>query len=133
MQINVYLHFPGNCEQAFKFYETVFGGEITFMMKHEEAPTQMELPEGWRDKVMHATLKIGESTVMGADSPPGLYQQPAGFTVSIGLNDPAAAQQIFAKLAEGGSVRMPLQKTFWAQLFGMLTDRFGIPWMVNCE
>lgn len=130
MQINAYLGFDGTCAEAFKFYETVLGGKITFMMTYAEAP--METPAGCGDKIIHATLSIGETVVMGGDAPPGHYRQPTGFSISIGIKDPAKAEDLFKALAEGGKIIMPLEKTFWAKRFGMLTDRYGTPWMVNC-
>ncbi len=131
MQINPYLQFPGTCEAAFQFYESALGGKITFKMTHGQAP--MAAPPGWEDKIMHATLTVGDAVFMGSDAPPNHYQKPAGSTVSISIKDLADAEKIFANLSEGANIIMPLQKTFWAQGFGMLTDRFGTPWMINCE
>jgi PhnB protein len=82
---------------------------------------------------MHVTLKVGDSVLMGSDAPPDRYKKPEGFTVNIALNDVAEAERIFHALAENGTVGMPIQQTFWAERWGMLTDRYGIPWMVNCE
>src|SRR5271168_1458164 len=106
MQISPYLQFAGNCREAFTAYAKILGGEITFMMTHEEAP--METPDGWRDKIMHASLKFGDNHVMGSDCPPAYYTKPGGFNVSIGLKDPAKAAEIFSALAEGGAISMPL-------------------------
>jgi PhnB protein len=131
MHINPYLHFNGNCREAYEFYETVFGTKIGMIMTNGDAPMACE--EDWRDKIMHASMSIGGIPLMGADSPPAHYQKPAGFSVSIGLTDTAEAERIFAALAAGGTTTMALQETFWAARFGMCTDRFGIPWMVNCE
>jgi PhnB protein len=131
MQINAYLHFNGNCEEAFKFYETLIGGKIGGLMTYDGAP--MDTPAHWRSKIMHASMTVGNALLMGADSMPHHYQPPAGFSVSISVDSAAEAERIFAGLAEGGNVTMPLQQTFWAIRFGMVTDRFGIPWMINCE
>ena len=130
MHINPYLQFSGNCAEALKFYETALGANVAFRMTFGEAPEPP--PPGWADKIMHASFTIQGSPLMASDTPPGFYQKPAGFRVSISLTEPETAQAWFNALAEGGSVEMPLQKTFWAVLFGMVTDRFGIPWMINC-
>jgi PhnB protein len=92
-----------------------------------------QVPAEWRDKIIHAALIIGETTLTGADAPPPHYEEPRGFSIAIPTKDPAEAERIFRSLSEGGKVTMPLEKTFWSPAFGMLVDRFGIPWMVNCE
>jgi PhnB protein len=132
MQVNPHLHFNGQCEAAFKFYEQCLGGKIITMMPHEGTPIADQVPAEWRNKILHATLQVGDEVLMGADAPPGGYQKPQGFSVTLGLKDAAQAERIFHALAENGTVQMPLQETFWAARFGMLIDRFGIPWMVNC-
>jgi PhnB protein len=134
MQVNTYLFFNGQCEAAFKFYERCLGAKIEAMMTHAGSPAEAQAPPGWRDKILHARLVVdGGTALMGSDAPPGHFEQPQGFSVSLGITDPAQAERIFQALAENGKVQMPLQKTFWAQRFGMLVDQFGIPWMVNCE
>ena len=133
MQLNPYLHFNGRCEEAFKLYEKVLGGKIEVMLPHEGTPAASHVPPEWKKKIMHARLNIGDQVLMASDAPPGHYHQPQGFTVSISIADPADAERIFKALADKGKVTMPLDKTFWAQRFGMLVDQFGIPWMVNCE
>ena len=132
MQLNTHLSFNGQCEEAFKFYEQCLGGTIKIMMTHGDSPIADQTPLEWRSKILHAALAVGETSIMGADTPLDNYQQPAGFTVAIHLNDVADAERIFRTLSESGTVTMPLQQTFWATRFGMLVDRFGIPWMVNC-
>lgn len=133
MQLNPYLHFNGRCEEAFKLYEKVLGGKIEVMLPHEGTPAASHVPAEWKKKIMHARLSVGDQVLMASDAPPGHYHQPQGFTVSISIKDPADAERIFKALADKGKVTMPLDKTFWAQRFGMLVDQFGIPWMVNCE
>lgn len=133
MQLNPYLHFNGRCEEAFKLYEKVLGGKIEVMLPHEGTPAAEHVPPEWKKKIMHARLNIGDQVLMASDAPPGHYHQPQGFTVSISIKDPAEAERIFKALADKGKITMPLDKTFWAQRFGMLVDQFGIPWMVNCE
>src|SRR6266567_1781529 len=132
MQLNPHLSFNGQCQEAFKFYQQCLGGNIQTMMTHGDSPMADQVASEWRDKILHATLTVGETTLMGADVPPDSYKKPGGFSITIQINDPADAERIFGALSEGGTVTMPLQETFWAARFGMLVDRFGIPWMVNC-
>ena len=133
MQISPYLTFNGNCEEAFRFYEKVLGGKIIMMMKIRESPAAEHTPPERLDTIMHARLEVGSMVLMGADAPPQFYSTPQGYSVSIVVDDPADADRIFAEFAEGGSVRMQMQQTFWAFRFGMVIDRFGTPWMLNCE
>jgi PhnB protein len=134
MQMNPYLTFKGQCEAAFKFYEKVLGGKIVAMMPHEGTPAADHVPAEWRGKIMHARLVLDDDRVlMGSDAPPGMQEEMKGFSVTLGVDKPAEAERIFHALAEDGTVRMPIQETFWATRFGMLTDRFGTPWMINCE
>jgi PhnB protein len=134
MQMNPYLTFKGQCEAAFKFYEKVLGGKIVAMMPHEGTPAADHVPTEWRGKIMHARLVLDDDKVlMGSDAPPGMQEEMKGFSVTLGVDKPADAERIFHALAEDGTVRMPIQETFWATRFGMLTDRFGTPWMINCE
>jgi PhnB protein len=133
MQLNPYLLFNGQCEEAFKFYEKLLGGKIEAMMAHEGTPAEKGVPPEWRKKILHARLAVGDQVLMASDAPPDRYQKPQGYSVSIGVTDPAEAERIYQTLSENGSVGMPLQKTFWAERFAMFVDRFGIPWMINCE
>ena len=133
MHVNPYLNFNGQCEAAFKFYEKVLGGKITFSMTWGEMPGADQFPAETDKLIMHATISVGDQSLMGADSPPGRYEKPKGMNVSIHVKDTAAGERIFNALAESGNVTMPFEKTFWSPGFGMCVDRFGIPWMVNCE
>ena len=133
MQLNPYLLFNGNCAEAFKFYEETLGGKILASFTYNGSPAAEHAPPEWGDKVMHATIAIGDQKLMGSDPPPGHYEAPKGMSVSISLSDRDKGERIFNALAEGGTTIMPFAKTFWASGFGMCTDRFGIPWMVNCE
>lgn len=133
MQLNPYLMFNGNCEEALKFYEQTLEAKIDAVMKNAGSPAEEHIPPDWSDKVLHARFRIGDDALMASDAPPGHYSQPQGFSISISLNDTAKGEQIFNKLAENGSVQMPFGPTFWAKGSGMCVDRFGIPWMVNCE
>lgn len=133
MQLNPYLMFDGQCEAAFKFYAKILGGRIDAMLTHEGTPAAGQVPADWGKKIMHARMAVGDFVLMGSDAPPQYQEQKKGFSVNISVDDPAEADRIFKGLSEKGSVRMPIQETFWAQRFGMLTDQFGTPWMVNCE
>jgi PhnB protein len=133
MEFNPYLLFDGQCEEAFKFYEQTLGGKIEAMLTHEGTPAACNVPPEWAKKILHARMTIGETVLMASDAPPGHYQKPQGFSVNISVNKPEEAERLYQALAENGSVQMPLQQTFWATRFAMLSDRFGIPWMINCE
>ena len=132
MHLIPYLQFDGQCEAAFKLYEACLGGKITFMMRYAEAPpSDKAQPAGWGDKVYHITLVADDYMLQGADLPPGSYQTPQGFSLSLELQDATKGERIFNELAQNGIVKMQLQETFWAQRFGVLVDRFGIPWLIN--
>jgi PhnB protein len=133
MQTNPYLMFNGDCEAAFKFYEKCLGGRIVMKMTYGEAPEPDQSPKEVQDKIMHARLVAGDIVLMGSDAQPPRYQKPQGFSISILAETPAEAERVFQALSEGGNVGWEMEETFWAHRFGMVTDRFGIPWMVNCE
>jgi len=133
MKLNPYLLFDGQCEQAFQFYAKCFDGKIESMFTYADSPMAKSTPAGQLSKIMHATLSFDGQVLMGSDAPPEHYQKPQGFSVSLNLKDSAIAERIFRALSENGTVTMALQETFWALRFGMVVDRFGIPWMVNCE
>lgn len=133
MQMNPYLYFDGNCEAAFKFYEKVLGAKIEALITHEGTPAAEQVSAEWRSKILHGRLTIGEQVLMASDAPPGRFEKQAGFSLNLGFTDAAEAERIFHALAENGTETMPIAETFWAVRFGMLVDRFGIPWMVNCE
>ena len=133
MKLNPHLSFGGQCEAAFQFYERCFGGKILTMLTYGNSPMAEQVPPEWRGKILHATLTVGDNVLMGADALPEQYEQPKGFQVLLGIDDPVDAERIFQALAENGTVQMPLQKTFWAVRFGVLVDQFGVPWGINCE
>jgi PhnB protein len=132
VHLNPYLHFNGQCEIAFKYYERVLGGKIKSMARFAGTPMEKSVPPEWAEKIIHAHLAVGDEAVLGSDPPPGRYEQPKGFSVSLDIKSPADADRIFQALAENGKVTMPVQNTYWAERFGMCTDQFGIPWIVNC-
>jgi PhnB protein len=132
MQINPYLLFNGQCAAAMKFYEKCLGGKITMSMTYGESPAASHVPAEMAKQVIHATLSLGDFQLQGSDCPPDQYKRPQGFSVTLQVADAATGESIFNALAEGGNVSMAFGKTFWAAGFGMLEDKFGIPWMVNC-
>ena len=132
MKMSIHLNFDGRCQAAFDYYAAVFGGRITMLTRHGETPMADSVGPDWQDKVVHAELTIGDQLLMGADVPPAMYEAPQGFSVQLEVEDVAAAERTFNALADGGTVAMPFAETFWAKRFGMVTDKFGVPWMFNC-
>jgi PhnB protein len=133
MQLNPYLLFNGQCEEAFRFYERALGAKIETMLLHEGTPAEAHVPAEWIKKVMHGRITVNGRTVMASDCPPDRYTAPQGISINLGYEEPSDAERVFQALADGGSVQMPIQETFWAKRWGMVVDRFGIPWMINCE
>ena len=130
-QLNAYLFFDGTCADAMRFYERTLGGKLE-MMTHADSPMAGQTPPGSADRILHARLTIDGGTLMASDSMVGQpYGGMKGFSLSLVYPSVADAKRVFDALADGGRVSMPLQKTFWAEAFGMLVDRFGAPWMVN--
>lgn len=128
--ISTYLHYNGNCEAAFKFYEKELGAKIDMLMRYADAPPEMPSSPAFKDKIMHGQISIGGDVVMGSDAPSDRFQRPQGFSVSLSVVDPAEAERKFKALSAGGNVIMPFGKTFFSKGFGICNDRFGIPWMV---
>lgn len=133
MKFNTYLTFNGNCRSAFEFYQQVLGGEITRIGTVGESPMAAQMPPELQDAIIHVRWESGDQVLMGSDNLSGREEKAQGFSVAIAIDTPAEAERIFAALAAGGTISMPLGETFWAARFGMCTDRFGTPWMVNCE
>jgi PhnB protein len=132
--LDSYLFFDGNCAEAMRFYEKTLGGKLETVMTYGESPDPAHCPTGAKDLVMHASVLVGGRRLMASDVPPGMGEGPkpmAGFALSLGYESAAEAGKVFEALRQGGKVTMPMQKTFWADSFGMLTDRFGTPWMVS--
>ena len=131
MKLNPYLAFDGQCREAFQFYEQCLGGKIAFIQTIGESPMAKNMPPESHNRVMHVTLHVDDQVLQGADAPPGQFTKPAGFCVAVHFPTVADGERVFNSLAAGGKVQMPFQPTFWAKGFGMLIDRFGIPWIVN--
>ena len=133
MRLNPYLFFDGTCAEAFAFYAATLGGTVSMSMTVGQSPMAGQMPADQHHKILHARLEFGGQTLMGSDTTMGVAEPARGFNVSLMVNEPAEAERVFAAFAEGGTVRMPLQETFWARRFGIVADRFGTPWMVNCD
>lgn len=133
LEVSAYLSFNGDCEAAFKYYREVLGAEPGLLFSYADSPMTDVLPEGWENKIMHGSVRIGGTLLEGADAPPERYEKPQGFSLSLNVPTASEAEGLFEKLGNGGRVVYPIAKTFWSERFGMVVDRFGIPWMINCE
>jgi PhnB protein len=133
MHLSPHLAFDGTCREALELYAGAFGGTIQTMLPYRGSPMADTVPAEWQDRIMHATLLVGPSILMGADSPPGEYRPPAGFAIAVAPTSVAEAHRVFAALADGGAALMPIAETFWAAAFGVVRDRFGVTWEINCE
>ena len=133
MKLNPYLNFDGNCEEAINFYADVLGGEIKMLMRFSEAPPgEFEAEESWKDKVMHATLEFGDgNTILFSDHVHPGYSQGNNAHMSLNIGEDETAEKVYNSLAEGGIQTMPFAEVFWGGKFGMLTDKFGVHWMVS--
>lgn len=134
MQVQPYLFFDGRCEEAVDFYRRALGAEVMMLMRFKDSPEPPQpgmVPPGSENKIMHSSFRIGDTTVMASDGRCGGQPNFQGFSLSITVPDEAQADKLFAALAGGGQVQMPLTKTFWSPRFGMVTDRFGVSWMIN--
>ena len=134
MSLSTYLTFDGNCREAFEFYRSIFGGEFTAFQTFAAAPPDMPVPEAEKDRVMHVSLPVGSSVLMGSDSASG-FGPPVvvgnNFSIAIEAESREYCDEVFGKLSAGGKVLMPLQETFWGAYYGLWTDKFGINWMAN--
>lgn len=133
---NTYLNFNGNCEEAFNFYKTIFGGEFSYLGRFGEMPENdsAKVPESDKNKIMHVSLPIGNSILMGSDTGSewaSSFKQGNNFSISISADSENEANNLFNTLSKGGNITMPLNHTFWGDYFGMLTDKFGINWMIS--
>lgn len=140
MTANIYLTFNGNCREAFEFYKSALGGDFSYVGTFEEMPPQEDmpqLPDSEKDKIMHMSLPLSSETVLMGSDTSEVFGEPVkfgnNFSISINLESNEEADEVFSKLAEGGKITMPMDKTFWSPYFGMLTDKFGVNWMVNVD
>jgi PhnB protein len=133
MKISPYLNFNGDCAVAFKFYEQILGGTIVMIQTHGESAMKDHVAPEWHDKILHVQLDVDGHSLIGSDAPSDRYSAPHGMQVSLTVKSAPDGERIFQALSENGQIAMPYQQTFWSPGFGTLVDRFGIPWMVNCE
>jgi PhnB protein len=134
MKAATHLHFDGRCKEAFKFYEKALGGKTTFSMTWGDSPAKQEMPAEWSSKMIHARFEFGEQFITADDPPPQFYTKPQGMHVLLLFNDATKAESVYKALSENANeIKMPFAKTFWSPGFATFVDKFGIPWMINCE
>jgi PhnB protein len=131
LRLSAHLCFDGSCKEAFIFYRQVLGGELATLMTYGESPLASQIPAQFHDRIVHATLLLGTFDLLGADVLPDQYRRPQGFYVTLSLPDPIRGRTIFTALSEGGRVVMPFAEAFWSPGFGVLVDRFDVPWEIN--
>jgi PhnB protein len=130
MHVSAYLHYDGNCGEAIVFYVQALGAKLERKEIFEGSPAASMAPPDWGRKILHAQLRVGDSEILMSDAPPGRFRPMQGFSLSVIADSAADAERIFAALGQGGTVTMPMAESFFAERFGMLTDKFGVPWMV---
>jgi PhnB protein len=134
MQINPYLNFSGQCEEAINFYVKVLGGKIDHIMRYDEMPDMHQITPETAKHVMHSQITVGGNVIMASDAPAPYFQKAQGITVALNVDTPAEAERIYAELSDGAeSIMMELGETAWALRFAMFTDRYGTPWLINCS
>ncbi len=133
MRLSPYLFFDGNCIEAFHWYAKLLDGKVAYVQTFGETPEGFPRPEGKDDQVMHAQVHFGDQILMGCDNPMDKYTEPSGIFVALGFDSTERASEVYEALSEGGQVRMPFGETFWSKGFGLVTDRFGITWVVNSD
>ena len=131
MKLDIYVNYPGNCQQAFRFYEKQLGGKITMLMTHREQPNAANVPEDWKNAILHARMEIGDAVLMGADIPNAEPMRSAYLTLRLETTE--EAEKVYAILSEDGQIFMKMEETFFATRFAMLRDKFGTSWMLLCE
>ena len=132
MRISPHLMFDGKCRSAFLDYQTILGGNMTTLLTYGESPMAAEIDPKWHDRIVHAALDLGTIELTGVDVLPHDFRTPQGFFVTINVEGKERASGIFAALASGGEVRLAFQSTFWSPGFGVVVDKYGVPWEVNC-
>ena len=128
--LTAHLWYSGQCKEAFRFYAELFGGEV-MMLAYGDTPMARDVPAEWGEKIVHANLCFDGCELAGSDVLPEHYRSPQGFSVLLNIEGVEKARRVFTALAEGGTVAMPMQETFWSPAFGVLVDKFGIPWEIN--
>jgi PhnB protein len=130
MQLNTYLNFNGNCEQAFRFYEQYLGGKVTMLMRYSEQPDPQNVPPGTENLVLHARMELGGTFLLGSDMPPGRQQPMRSVYLTLSIDTSEEAERVYKLLSDGGEIFMPIQETFFAHRFAMFRDKFGTSWMI---
>ena len=130
MQLNTYLNYGGNCEQAFRFYEEHLGGKITMLMRHGEQPNPSSVAPEWKNAVLHARMTLGGTDLLGADIPPDRFQPMRSAYLTLSVTSVEEAERVYKLLTDGGEIFMKMEETFFASRFAMLRDRFGTSWMI---
>ena len=133
MHLSPHLVFDGLCQEAFLFYEQALGGKIATMLTYGDSPMAEQISPEWHGRIVHASMTLGDGVLSGVDALPDDFERPQGFYVLLQPDDPAESERAFRLLAENGEIRIPIQKTFWSPCYGMLVDRFGVPWEISCE
>lgn len=133
MRISPHLCFDGQCREAMQLYQSILGGTIETMLTYGESPMASSTDSRWHGRIVHATLLLGELELTGVDMIPGSYQRPQGFFVTLAVDGVARARKIFESLGQDGAIRVPFEETFWSPGFGVLVDRFGVPWEINAN
>lgn len=133
MRISPHLCFDGQCREAMQLYQSILGGTLQTMLTYGETPMASSMDSRWHDRIVHATLVLDDVELTGVDMIPGSYQRPQGFFVTLTVAGIARASEIFSALSEGGTIKLPFDKTFWSPGFGVFVDRFGTPWEINTD
>ena len=133
MTISIHINFNGQCQKAFEFYSQVLDGEIGSMLKFGDSPAGQQAAKEWQDKIVHANIIIQDIEIAGGDVTPEQYLAPQGFHLLLSVENEEEAQTIFNALSKDGHIVLPLQETFWSSCYGILVDRFGVPWKINCR
>lgn len=133
MRVNPYLSFRGQCEAAFSFYERCLGGQLGSIFRYEGTALTDQVPADWKTKVMHGSIRLGDTILEGCDVAPDRYEASKGISLALHIESISDAERLFVEFADGGKVIMPLEKTFWAERFGVVIDPFGIQWLINCD
>lgn len=133
MKLYPHVNFGGQCADAFRFYEQSLGGKIVTLLTWGDSPMAAQIPSDWHDKICHASLTIGDAELAGVDDPSACNEPPKGFQIILDIDWALDADRIFSALASGGTVKMPLGKTFWAERYGIVVDKFGVGWEINCS
>ena len=131
MRVSNYINFPGNCAEAMNFYKDLLHADSLYMMTWGESPMKDHYPAALHGTIMHASLNVGQDSLMASDASPEQYKAPRGIGLALEVDSNEEAERIFAALSEGGKTTMAMSETFWAYRFGMVTDRFDVPWMIN--